>query len=669
MDLLNLTLGQFLAIFVPLAAGLVALYFYDRSRRRLVVSTLRFWPRRPAPPKRQRHKKLQQPLSLLLQILAMLLLLLAVADLRFGSFGGPRRHHVVILETSAWMNAAGAGNGTLMDEARQRALAYLRAIPGNEPVMLIRADGLPAPATPFTTDRGALLEAIRDSQPGHTAANLAGALELARSALDLATAAGGSGGLLDRLSAGTVGEVAVVGTARVVGRDAALIRTSGIPALRLVAVGEDMEDAGIAKLTAQRGAEDPGSWRVVAQLANHSTQPKNLRLDVKFNTSALGYRTALVAPESEHAVEFIVRTQNAGTLQATLGPEDAFSGDNQAQVELPAYRARPLEVYSDRGTLWRPLAASIGNVEPRLRRTSEYVDSAADGAVRVFDRFVPPGAANGPAVFVAAPREGSPIQVAREIANVRITKWGAPHPIAQGLNDADFLLPRATVFEMSPGDVSIAECAAGPVIVLREQDGRRNLFIGFDLLNERLRGRLSTPLLFANIVRWFAPEVFRGRAVQASAPGLIEWEMPPVNDQDVQVVSSGNEQIPWRMLGDRLRLFAGSPGAVTIRTPDQESRLNLALPEVGDAKWEPPENILRGVPPPVSGASLAGVALWPWLSLLALAILAVDWRYYGRGSTATVTAAPGTADSSVPPPVTGLGLGAPPTEREEQLTR
>jgi hypothetical protein len=667
MDLLNLTLGQFLAVFVPLAAGLVALYFYDRSRRRLVVSTLRFWPRRPAPPKRQRHKKLQQPLSLLLQILAMLLLLLAVADLRFGSFGGPTRHHVLILETSAWMNAAGAANGTLMDEARLRAVAYLRAIPATEPVMLIRADGLPAPATPFTTDRDALLAAIRESQAGHTAANLGGALELARSALDLATAAGGSGGLLDRLSAGTVGEVAIVGSARVLRRDAPQIRTAGIPALRLVEIGEGMEDAGIAKLTAQRSAEDPGRWRIVAQVANHSQQPKNLRLDVRFNTAALGFRAARVDARSEQAVEFTVRTQNAGTLEASLGPEDAFEGDNLARIDLPAYRPRPIEVYSERGAAWRPLAASILNAEPRLRRVSEYSGPATERALQIFDRFTPPGAVSGPAVFVAPPVANSPIQVAREVSNVRITKWGAPHPIAQGLNDADFLLPRAAIFELSPGDVAIAESAAGPVIVLREQGGQRSLFVGFDLLNERLQGRLSTPLLFANIVRWFAPEVFRGSAVQASAPGLIEWEMPPVSEQEVQVTSSENEQIPWRLVGDRLRLFAGQPGVVTIRTPDQESRLNLALPEVGDAKWDPPEGALRGVPPPVSGASLAGVALWPWFSLLALAILAVDWHYFGRGSTASVTAA-GPADSTTPPPV-GLGLSTPPAEREEQLTR
>ena len=95
--------------------------------------------------------------------------------------------------------------------------------------MLIRADGLPTPATAFTTDRDVLLAAIRDSRPGSTAANLSGALELARSALDLATSDSGGQGLLDRVAAGTVGEVAFVGTARVPRRDVAQIRTSGIP--------------------------------------------------------------------------------------------------------------------------------------------------------------------------------------------------------------------------------------------------------------------------------------------------------------------------------------------------------------------------------------------------------------------------------------------------------
>jgi hypothetical protein len=572
------------------------------------------------------------------------------------------------------MNAAApaGGNRTLMDEARLRAVAYLRAIPANEPVMLIRADGLPTPAMPFTTDRELLFQAIRESQAGFTATNLGGALELARSALDLATATGGGRqGLLERLSAGTVGEVAFVGTARVLRHDAAQIRTSGIPALRLIEIGEGMEDAGIRQFTAHRSAEEPGRWRVVAQVANHSLQPKTLRLDVRFNKAALGHRTVQVGAESEQAVEFTVRTENPGVLEAALGSADVFAGDNTARIDLPAYRPRTIEVYSGRAGRWRPLAASILGADPSFRQPLEYANSAGERVVQILDRFVPGKPVSGAAVFMMPPRESSPIAVARQVSNVRITRWGAPHPLAGGLNDADFLLARAEVFEPGPGDVVIAECAAGPVIVLREQGGDRSVFVGFDLLDEKLQGRLSTPLLFANIVRWFAPDVFRGEAVQASAPGLIEWEMPPVREDEIQVVSSVDEHIPWRLVESRVRLFAGGRGVVTIRTPDQESRLNLTLPEVGNARWEPPEGTLRGVPPPARGALLAGVALWPWLSLLALAILAVDWRYYGRGFTATAETAGGSPETEIGG-ITALGLGTPPgasSEREEQLTR
>ena len=79
MFLLNLGLGQFLAIFGGIGVFAVALYLLDRTRRKQVVATLKFWtePGRPAPESRRR--KIQQPLSLLLQLLGMLLLLLAIA--------------------------------------------------------------------------------------------------------------------------------------------------------------------------------------------------------------------------------------------------------------------------------------------------------------------------------------------------------------------------------------------------------------------------------------------------------------------------------------------------------------------------------------------------------------------------------------------------------------
>ena len=111
----------------------VALYLLDRSRRRQVVSTLRFWNMAEQPPVVTRRKRIQQPLSLILQLISMALLLLAIAQLRFGTPAATPRDHVVLLETSAWMNArSGREKRTLMDSARERALAYIKAVPARD---------------------------------------------------------------------------------------------------------------------------------------------------------------------------------------------------------------------------------------------------------------------------------------------------------------------------------------------------------------------------------------------------------------------------------------------------------------------------------------------------------------------------------------------------------
>src|ERR1035438_1459459 len=105
MSFLNLTLGQFLTLFVAAGGIAFVLYLLDRSRRKIVVPTLRFWTAAEQPTTVVRRKTVTQPWSLLLQLLGILLLLLAIAQLRFGVFSGKPRDHIVLLDTSAWMDA------------------------------------------------------------------------------------------------------------------------------------------------------------------------------------------------------------------------------------------------------------------------------------------------------------------------------------------------------------------------------------------------------------------------------------------------------------------------------------------------------------------------------------------------------------------------------------
>src|SRR5690349_25001339 len=109
MYLLNLSFLQLVAVFGSISAISVALYLLDRSRRKQVVSTLRFWVSAEQPAVAARRRRINQPWSLILQLVSMGLLLLAIAQLRLGSPAQAGRDHVIIVETSAWM-AARAGN-------------------------------------------------------------------------------------------------------------------------------------------------------------------------------------------------------------------------------------------------------------------------------------------------------------------------------------------------------------------------------------------------------------------------------------------------------------------------------------------------------------------------------------------------------------------------------
>ena len=120
MFFFNLSLPEFLALFSALSGVVVALYLLDRVKKKHTVATLRFYTVLDKAPQYRHRRKLQQPWSLLLQLISLTLLLLALAQLRLGSPDRYSNDHVLILDSSAWM-AARSGDGRLIDQARAAA--------------------------------------------------------------------------------------------------------------------------------------------------------------------------------------------------------------------------------------------------------------------------------------------------------------------------------------------------------------------------------------------------------------------------------------------------------------------------------------------------------------------------------------------------------------------
>jgi hypothetical protein len=625
MYLLNLTLAQFLALFGSVSAVLLALYLLDRSRRRQIVSTLRFWVSAEQPTVVARRRRIQQPLSLLLQLASMALLLLAIGQLRFGARASAPRDHVLILETSAWMAAhigppaAKSPGRTLMDAARERARAYVRALPARDRVMLVRADALATPATAFEPDRKKLEEAIAASQPGATALNLEQALAFARQ--------------IEAQSGRRAGEVAFVGTGRLAEPESG---KPGVRTLRFLNVPDAVENCGLRRVGARRSGADAGVWEIYISVRNYGTEPRSARLSLSFGPSAdgpgqspAGSQPLTLPPGKEREATFQFRSRAAGFLQARLLPHDAFPADDSAVLELPPQAVLRATVYSAQPDLLKPVLSANPQVAAAFHSPEEYRTPDA-GSLVILDRFHPPAPPRGDSIWIDPPPGGSPIPVREHVAGVPFAHWLADHPLGAGLRTKDFRLESASVFEASPGDLKIGEVEAGPVIVARPGKPKVVVF-GFHPALSAMRYELSTPLLFANLLRWFAPEIFRRWELNAGSVGTVEVPLDPeVQPADVRVIRQDGSPVPFTLRDHALHFFSGTPGTVRVLAEDHEYVYSLTLPELGEAKWDIPPGTRLGIPKFTAPLREEAGEWWPWLALLGGAGLAAEWMLFGR---------------------------------------
>ena len=619
MFFLNFGLAEFVMLAGAASLATIALYFLDRSRRRQVVSTLRFWTQAQQPVQTRRRRRLQQPWSLLLQLLGVLLLLIAIAQPRIGNPFAKPGYHVLVLETSAWMNAS-RGRETLMDGARRRAQRWLTSVPASDPVMLIRADALPAPATAFESDHRRVAQAIAASQPGATALDIDAALAFARRAQALQN---------------VHGEIAFVGTGRIKrARDAEKITGHG---LRVMLVPDALETAGLRRLNAKRSAFDPSQWDILATVRNYGERPRAVTVSLHLNGAPMEAKRLVLAGGATQEVGFTLHSRVAGVLEARLSPEDSFPEDNRAVLSIPALPALDVVVYTERPEVLRPFFAADEQVNAQFRPPSEYRPDT--GALVVLDRFRPAVRPQRDTIWID-PRSGeSPVPVVKTVADPQTVRWIGNNPLGAGLHAQDTRVAAASVLQFSPGDIRVAEIDEGPILLARP-GAFKTVVIGFDPGAPGLRYRLSTPLAFANVLRWINPESFRQKdfTVEAAGSVAVPLDEDAITDE-LQVSLADGTPMPFTVDHHTLHFFSGSRENVRVVSRNREWVYALTLPEMWDTKWEPPSNVLLGVP---AARPFAGVApeIWPWLATLGAAFLVADWFLFSGAYRARLRTMP-----------------------------
>jgi hypothetical protein len=258
----------------------------------------------------------------------------------------------------------------------------------------------------------------------------------------------------------------------------------------------------------------------------------------------------------------------------------------------------------------------------------EYRPDSAPGLV-ILDRFQPPQPPQGNAIWIEPPPQASPIPVRAKLEGVTFDRWCSDDPLCAGLRTKDLRLASTYVFESAPEDIKIAQVQSGPVIVARTGKDKTVVF-GFHPGLSDLRYELATPLLFGNILRWMAPELFRRSAVAAGSAGTVTTQLDPdVRPEDARVLQQDGTPVPFTTRGHTLRFFSGTPGTVRVLAADRETVYSLTLPELWDSKKEIPASTKRGLPAFHEAAGFSK-DLWQVLAVLGGLGLLVEWLLFGR---------------------------------------
>jgi len=607
MFFLNLSLLEFVGVLSTLASIVVALYLLDRVRNKHVVSTLRFFQTAEKPPQQKHRRKLQQPWSLILQLLSLLLLLLAIAQLRLGSPDRSSRDHVLILDSSAWM-AARNGQMRLMDEARIAARRYLSLLPSSDRVMVVRADALATPANFFETDRTAIQRAIDRTQATAGGLKLENALQFARDA--------------QRLHAQRPGEIVFIGAGRTAPED----QPTSLPEnLRVLSIPGPAEHAGLLKMGARRSVTNPDAWNIFVAVKNYGSLRRSVPVALSFGGATIGSRRFDLNPGTEQSASFEYQTRSAGWLEARLLANDAFAEDKRAVLELPARKILAVTIYSDEPELLRPIFQAIPGVSATYVPTSRY-DAKSAGIV-LLDRFAPPTPPAGPSIWLIPPAQKSPIPVRTTASKVKLRQWRSDSALSAGLHTKDLEIEASEIFSPDAEDLVVAESEAGPLIVARPKS--KLVVTGFHPVRSAMRYELVTPLLFANVLRWMAPDIFRSYESVASSVGTVDVDLESEPDPaGVRVITESGQALPFTLDGRKLRFFSGAPGVVRVLTGDRELVYSLTLPQPGAVVWSP-VNARKGFPARMPNEQ-SGRDIWQWLAIAAAIALVADWILFGR---------------------------------------
>lgn len=610
-----------------LAIPIILLYMLRLRRREVQVSSTLLWQQLL----RDREanapwQKLRRNLLLFLQLLILIGLVITLARPYIEVPTVTSGRTALLIDASASMNATDVSPNRF-EVARQQALDIVNSLGEQDTVAIVRVAEGPEMIQSYTNDRELLRAAINRLRVSTAAADWNAALTLAAAGAQGAEKFGiviiGDGGLTPGLTTNAYGEV------------------------RFIPVGADSENVAISALST--GTDLAKGPQIYARLSNYGAQTAQVIFSVKLDGNLFNASPYTVPPNSFTDVvvtglpKQFQRVETNLTRPTGATVPDYLPLDDTAWTVYNPTSAGKAVIYSKGNRFIEQGLASLPDWQVLRGDPSRGISTVEKYDLYVFDGWLPGELPDANTLIINPP------------ANMTITAMGETLLTIGGLTRRTKITgvrpddPRTRYLEfndvnvleykrVTPPDwaVSLVEAEDGPLVLAGDFNGRRISLVTFDLFNSDLPLKIAWPILLANLTEWYkAP-----RAIQiesALRPGQTVPIRPTTDATDIRVILPDGDTRTYRveqpiliysdtaqngvynvevLKGEEvlqreyfaINLFDANESALAVRTPTLNPGNANAVPqqEIGQREY------------------------WPWIALVAVAILALEWYAYHR---------------------------------------
>ncbi len=677
-----------------LAVPIVVFYILKIRLRRKPVSTVIFW-KQVLDEKNPRSiwQRLRHFVSLLLQLAMLSLLALSLADPYFFWEIRSARRIVLVVDTSASMNATDV-KPTRLAEAKLQAGQLIASMRPRDEIALVTASTQPQVVVGFTSRQRTLSAALNAVTSTDGPSHVEEAIALGQR-------------LLGERSDGKQSEVFVLtdgcfsGIERFLTKkesrndkpdgaqpdSSSAIKTEPVPetsnktnaTVSIHVIGERSSNVGITQFQVRRSLVDPLGYEILAEVTNLSDQPVDCRFEVDFkSTSRDAVEPIDVVPlkleaNGKWSQVFEKTSADGGHLLAHLnfqsannnvGPttkniatdrpvHDTLEADNSAWAVLPRREIQPVILVTS-GNLF---LQKVFEVNPLVKLTvvDQPPETIPAGTVVVYHRTAPAVLPKG-SVFVIDPANSSDLYAVGEpLESAIVTKQDKDSPLMSHVRLDNVVMPEArklTPAQPELTQVLAAAVSADPLFFAVSRAEGKVLVMTVNLDKGDLPLRTAFPIFVGNALHWFAgnksdlreslgtgsvttvtssdfASPVRGNQIVLTDPTGLKKSLPMIVDK--ATFGPLDQCGIWKVEEEQPPSMT-TPTASESRSssgPLMEIACNLSNSTESDIR--PPIELLseKTTPSPM----LSGIGsrpIWFWLSLLALALTSIEWWLYQR---------------------------------------